>query len=683
MSVARAYTDFHIDFGGSSVFYHILKGKKTFLFIEPSAGNLRRYEAWCGDSEQGNRFLGEEVRECIRIDLEAGDTMIIPSGWIHAVYTPVDSLVIGGNFLTPLQIISQLNIAGIETRTRVPKKFRFPFFDLAMWYTAIYYLEHYPERKKPGPKPRARKNTESMSPYELDGLKSLAEWLWKKAKLRLQQLSKGSEYHRAKVEVPPGIDVHDLASRFARWVYEADYFEIMGIDAGAEEGLPTWYRVELLGLRKEKGEVGRKRKRNVDEGDGDGTPVARPVRKVSRRVAPAARKDDSVQVVVPVPSNTQAIKTVRTDVMFSLSRPITAMSVVSWGMSRPMVTHATWTTPSYPLITYPSPKLIVPPAPLKLIKPYSTKTPKPNPQSETFVIAIKSLYRPYVLNPEPTRASHPTIGTEVMFLDEIQVEDVPETGLDVLTRAIEISTTDEPPQPTTPQPVPATVEELNLITSPSPPPYSSRASSLTFFSPDDPRIRLPTPPSPSPSPVIRPEDPVMREVALGLRRRSTSTNNPTESLPQRKKPGPKSGWKTLLAAQQEQTQSPVSPTATTQSTPRPRSQRSRADARRHSDGPPFLSGRRSETAGAGAKEVVRRVTRSSLSPISSRKISSSPSVPKGPLASKGDEAEARRLHALMTLEEITALRKKRRRASDFMFSATTLKRELDRLGKAY
>ena len=28
-----------------------------------------------------------------------GDTLVIPSGWIHAVYTPADSMVFGGNFL--------------------------------------------------------------------------------------------------------------------------------------------------------------------------------------------------------------------------------------------------------------------------------------------------------------------------------------------------------------------------------------------------------------------------------------------------------------------------------------------------------------------------------------------------------------------------------------------------------
>jgi len=288
MSVARAYTDFHIDFGGSSVFYHILRGNKTFLFIEPTQANLRRYEAWCGDSDQGRRFLGEEVKECIRVDLSAGDTMIIPSGWIHAVYTPTDSLVLGGNFLTPIHIPSQLNIANIEARTRVPKKFRFPFFDMAMWYTAIYYLDTYIPRRKRGPVPKSgRRHTDGMSEYEIEGLKILAEWLWKKAKLRTQQIAKGAEFHRAKVEVPPGIDVFDTATRYAKWIYEAD--------SPAEEtpiDLPLWYKNEVL---LQKVETPKKRKR--EEGE-------TPVRKYSRRKRdeqPLQASRTTVTVEIPPP----------------------------------------------------------------------------------------------------------------------------------------------------------------------------------------------------------------------------------------------------------------------------------------------------------------------------------------------------------------------------------------------
>ena len=56
------------------------------------------------------------------VDLNEGDTLIIPSGWIHAVYTPVDSMVFGGNFLTMSHVPSQLRICSWRIRwTWLPK----------------------------------------------------------------------------------------------------------------------------------------------------------------------------------------------------------------------------------------------------------------------------------------------------------------------------------------------------------------------------------------------------------------------------------------------------------------------------------------------------------------------------------------------------------------------------------
>ncbi|KAI9596739.1 hypothetical protein BDF19DRAFT_436610 [Syncephalis fuscata] len=129
MSVKDCYTDFHIDFGGSSVFYHILSGNKTFYFIPPTSTNLKKYEKWCKSPEQASTFLAEEARPCYRVNLEAGDTMIIPTGWIHAVYTPSDAIV-------------------IEKRTSVPQAFRFPYFEQLCWYAAMQYQNLLHEQKK-------------------------------------------------------------------------------------------------------------------------------------------------------------------------------------------------------------------------------------------------------------------------------------------------------------------------------------------------------------------------------------------------------------------------------------------------------------------------------------------------------------------------------------------------------
>jgi hypothetical protein len=67
--------------------------------------------------------------------------MIIPTGWIHAVFTPKDSIVIGGNFLHGFNIHGQLQISEIENRTGVPAKFHFPFYERIHWYAAKHYFK--------------------------------------------------------------------------------------------------------------------------------------------------------------------------------------------------------------------------------------------------------------------------------------------------------------------------------------------------------------------------------------------------------------------------------------------------------------------------------------------------------------------------------------------------------------
>lgn len=72
-------------------------------------------EAWsvgfrrlCGGGREGPRgavaaqvssFFGERAEGGVRISVGAGQTLLLPGGWPHAVVTPVDSLAVGGNFL--------------------------------------------------------------------------------------------------------------------------------------------------------------------------------------------------------------------------------------------------------------------------------------------------------------------------------------------------------------------------------------------------------------------------------------------------------------------------------------------------------------------------------------------------------------------------------------------------------
>ena len=58
MSMRNSYTDFHIDFGGTSVWYHVFKGEKHFYLIRPTPGNISLYERWMRLSTQSETFLG-------------------------------------------------------------------------------------------------------------------------------------------------------------------------------------------------------------------------------------------------------------------------------------------------------------------------------------------------------------------------------------------------------------------------------------------------------------------------------------------------------------------------------------------------------------------------------------------------------------------------------------------------
>ncbi|KAK0305274.1 JmjC domain-containing histone demethylation protein 1 [Friedmanniomyces endolithicus] len=246
MSVADSYTDFHIDFGGSSVYYHILKGKKTFFFIPPKPKHLKAYEEWNESPQQNFTFLPSITNECYRVDLSEGDTMLIPSGWIHAVWTPETSLVIGGNFLTKMSYRNQFRVVDIEKANHTPMKFRYPFFQRIMWYTAIQYLSLDPlpsevsEQFNTGKKyvrevpiwqdfdgeiaandgrPGAH-NNRYYAQAELDGLPDLVNYIWRTVMTILGRVEGVSEDQKKRVNasIPKGYgEPQEIARTFALW----------------------------------------------------------------------------------------------------------------------------------------------------------------------------------------------------------------------------------------------------------------------------------------------------------------------------------------------------------------------------------------------------------------------------------------------------------------------------------
>ncbi|XP_075434558.1 histone lysine demethylase PHF8 isoform X3 [Ascaphus truei] len=141
MGVKDSYTDFHIDFGGTSVWYHVLKGEKIFYLISPSSTNLSLFECWSSSSNQNEMFFGDQVDKCYRCSVKQGQTLFIPTGWIHSVLTPVDCLAFGGNFLHSLNIDMQLRAYEIEKRLSTADLFKFPNFESICWYVGKHLLD--------------------------------------------------------------------------------------------------------------------------------------------------------------------------------------------------------------------------------------------------------------------------------------------------------------------------------------------------------------------------------------------------------------------------------------------------------------------------------------------------------------------------------------------------------------
>ncbi|XP_007232779.3 lysine-specific demethylase 7A isoform X2 [Astyanax mexicanus] len=164
MGVKNSYTDFHIDFGGTSVWYHVLWGEKIFYLIEPTKANLALYESWSSSPNQSEVFFGEKVEKCYKCVVKQGTTVLLPTGWIHAVLTSQDCMAFGGNFLHNLNIGMQLRCYEMERRLKTPDLFKFPYFEAISWYVAKNLLETLKELRE-----------EKCQPQEhlVDGVKAL------------------------------------------------------------------------------------------------------------------------------------------------------------------------------------------------------------------------------------------------------------------------------------------------------------------------------------------------------------------------------------------------------------------------------------------------------------------------------------------------------------------------------
>nr|XP_033782294.1 lysine-specific demethylase PHF2 isoform X1 [Geotrypetes seraphini] len=141
--VKDSYTDFHIDSGGASAWYHILKGETIFYLIKPASANVSLYERWRSASNHSEMFFADQVDKCFKCTVKQGQTLFIPTGWIYATLTAVDCLAFAGHFLHSISVEMQMRAYEVERRLKIVSLTQFPNYETACWYTGRYLLEKF------------------------------------------------------------------------------------------------------------------------------------------------------------------------------------------------------------------------------------------------------------------------------------------------------------------------------------------------------------------------------------------------------------------------------------------------------------------------------------------------------------------------------------------------------------
>ncbi|KDO35231.1 hypothetical protein SPRG_00076 [Saprolegnia parasitica CBS 223.65] len=86
---AGTYRDFRMNANGSSAWLHHLHGLPLWVYlIPPSAARFDKFMEWQLSSFSSSLFFADTVDKCIKCEVQPTSTLLIPSGWMYALYVP-------------------------------------------------------------------------------------------------------------------------------------------------------------------------------------------------------------------------------------------------------------------------------------------------------------------------------------------------------------------------------------------------------------------------------------------------------------------------------------------------------------------------------------------------------------------------------------------------------------------
>lgn len=134
--------------GGASVWIYVVTGTATIAVSPPVAKNLATYAAWACGGKNSGIFLPSKCEGSSKAELTAGDTLILPPGYIYSLAVTSSAVIISGGFLRSDSLAIHLDALRIEEAADVALRKQYPEFKQLMWRTASRYAALLGERMK-------------------------------------------------------------------------------------------------------------------------------------------------------------------------------------------------------------------------------------------------------------------------------------------------------------------------------------------------------------------------------------------------------------------------------------------------------------------------------------------------------------------------------------------------------
>ncbi|KAJ9110223.1 hypothetical protein QFC22_004272 [Naganishia vaughanmartiniae] len=142
-SKAGSFTPWHVDAAGEAHWLSVVSGVKWVYLLPPTKHNVEIWRsAETGTIRADLIWLPDLCRTpVVKVELKEGEALLIPSGYLHAVFTVEDSLALAGAWISEFNMGCHMVLRGLEIVAKNRKDNGYPQFERQCWLIARYYAK--------------------------------------------------------------------------------------------------------------------------------------------------------------------------------------------------------------------------------------------------------------------------------------------------------------------------------------------------------------------------------------------------------------------------------------------------------------------------------------------------------------------------------------------------------------